>query len=259
MKTTTAGISYLEAGDGAPVICLHGIGGGAESFAALLDDPGPARVISWDMPGYGESDPRNLTFSGLSDMLARFMVAMDLRQAHLVGHSIGGMVALEHAVRCPDEVASLTLIGTTPAFGGRDDTFKQAFLKARMEPLERGLSMEDMAREGAPQMLGPIAGRQVADEVAAIMGRVSRTTWEAILECLVTFNRREDLARVPMPCLLIAGSHDMNAPQRTMEKMAGALPDAEFHVIEGAGHMINQEAPDQVNALIHDFLRRQTQ
>lgn len=258
MKKRAAGISYLEAGVGQPVVFLHGIGGGAESFADQLAVAGDTCTLrAWDMPGYGESDPITpLTFESLSSCLSAFLANLEVTRAHLVGHSIGGMLALEHAVRRPGEVASLTLIGTTPAFGGRDNSFKTAFLKARMEPLERGLSMAEIAKETAPHIVGPGASPDVVDEVARILGRVRETTWRAILECLVTFDRRADLARVTQPCLLIAGENDSNAPARTMEKMAANLPDAAFHVMKGAGHMINQEVPERVNALIRDFLRR---
>lgn len=258
MKQKAAGISYLEAGVGQPVLFLHGIGGGAESFRAQLavaSDTCTLRAL--DLPGYGDSDPTTpMTFKGLSARISEFLDALDTDHAHLVGHSIGGMIALDHAIRRPDQVATLGLIGTTSAFGGKDDSFKTAFLKARMEPLERGLSMAEMAREAAPLLVGPEAKPEVAGEVADVMAQVPEATWRSILECLVTFNRRADLAKVTQPCLLVAGEHDANAPARTMEKMALALPNAEYQIIRGAGHMINQEQPGRVNALLRDFIRR---
>lgn len=258
MKHKAAGISYLENGSGQPVVYLHGIGGGAESFAPQLAAAGVTCTNrAWDMPGYGGSAPIDpLTFAALSDRLSTFLAALKTPRVHLVGHSIGGMLALEHALRKPAEVATLTMIGATPAFGGRDDSFKDAFLKARLEPLERGLTMAQIAAEAAPQLVGPIAKPEVMHEIASIMAQVSAPTWRAILDCLVTFNRREDLERVVQPCLLIAGEHDRNAPARTVEKMATKLPDATYHCIRGAGHMINQESPGRVNALLRDFFRR---
>lgn len=258
MKKKAAGISYLEAGVGQPVVFLHGIGGGAESFQhqlAVASDTCTLRAL--DLPGYGDSDPITpMTFEGLSDRLSAFLDALGEVKVHLVGHSIGGMVALDHAIRRPDQVATLALIGTTSAFGGRDDSFKTAFLKARMEPLERGLSMAEMAVESAPHIVGPDANTGVVDEVADLLAKVSVATWRSILECLVTFNRRAELAQVTQPCLLIAGEHDENAPPRTMEKMAAVLSAADIHIIRGAGHMINQEEPMRVNALLRDFFRR---
>lgn len=252
-----AGIEYVEAGQGAPVICLHGIGGDWSSFAPQIGAL-PGRVISWSMPGYGGSAPIDLTFENLSRSLSDFMTALGLDKAHLVGQSIGGMVAMEHAARRPDQVLSLSLIGTTPSFGGRDDSFKEAFLKARLAPLEAGQSMAEMAEGSASNLVGPIADAACIAAVEAPMAQVPEATWRAILPCLTTFNRRADLAAMIMPACLIAGTHDQNAPARTMEKMTEKMPNAAYHLIAGAGHMINQEAPDQVNQILSAFVRSQS-
>lgn len=269
-----AGIEYDAAGEGPAVVCLHGIGGGIASFRAQMGGclpPNPPqdiskpkkgldgyRVFSWNMPGYGQSQAALWppTFESLSAALGAFIEALDAGPVHLVGHSIGGMVALEHGLRRPDQVRTLALIGTTPAFGGRDDSFKKAFLKARLAPLEAGLSMSQMALAAAPGLVGPGAATEVVAEVAAPMKAVSERTWRGILDCLVTFDRRGDLGRVRQPCCLIAGGHDRNAPAPTMQKMAVRLPDAAFHLIESAGHMIHQEAPDQTNRILSDFFKR---
>ena len=285
-----AGIEYAEAGAGPPVICLHGIGGGCESFLAQMpcaggfappsasprgglapqppqeyfcqDEEGAGltgyRVIAWNMPGYGASEPGQQppSFTSLSDALGGLVAALGLGPVHLVGQSIGGMVALDHALRRADQVATLTLIATTPSFGGRDEAFKDAFLKARLAPLDDGQSMAGMAAHAASRLVGPDASSETIVAIEAPMERVPQAIWRGILQCLVTFNRRGDLARVALPCCLIAGGHDRNAPARTMEKMAAKLPNSEYHLIESAGHMINQEAPDETNAIITAFLDR---
>ena len=136
------------------------------------------RVLAWSMPGYGQSAPLEaLTFQALSAALSQFLAALGLARVHLVGQSIGGMIALDHALRRPGEVASLTLIGTTPAFGGRDDSFKDAFLKARLAPLEAGQTMAQMAAEAAPRLVGQAA----PPEVIAAVARPLAATTEAVL------------------------------------------------------------------------------
>lgn len=249
------GIAYLEQGEGETVIFLHGIGGEAEAFLPLMARLSGYRCIAWNMPGYRDSAPlaQGFSFAALSEALGAFLDRLKAEPVHLVGHSIGGMLALEHAVRQPGQVESLALIGTTPAFGGRDDSFKKAFLEARLAPLERGLGMEQMGAQAAPHLVGPGAGAAVVEEIGAAIGRVPEATWRGILECLVTFDRRSDLARLPHPCCLIAGEHDSNAPARTMARMAEALPDADYRALPGIGHMIPQEAPETVAAILQGF------
>ncbi|MDF0601554.1 alpha/beta hydrolase [Psychromarinibacter sp. C21-152] len=251
------GIEYFEAGEGPAVVFLHGIGGEAELFGPHLELPG-FRGVAWNMPGYGQSETGAWppSFASLSLSLAGFVGALGADRVHLVGHSIGGMLALEHAVRRPEQVASLTLIGTTPAFGGPDESFKRDFLEARLGPLDAGQTMEEMAEHAAPGLVGPEAEPGCVSDIARAMGRVPEATWRGILECLVTFNRRDDLGAVEVPVCLIAGSEDRNAPARTMARMAEKMSGAEYHELEGIGHMIAQEAPGQVAEILRDFLRR---
>ena len=123
-----AGIRYQEAGTGStPIVCLHGIGGDAASFQPQLDDLADSyRIISWNMPGYGGSvSLEHPTFPKLATALRDFLDTLNIDQAHLCGQSIGGMIAMEMAYLFPERVASLVLIGTTSAFGGRDESFKE--------------------------------------------------------------------------------------------------------------------------------------
>lgn len=251
-----------------PVICLHGIGGGIESFRPQLEGlPSAAggkkgfRTISWSMPGYGRSKLWDWppSFMSLSRSLAGFIEALGAAPAHLVGHSIGGMIAIEHAAFLPEQVASLCLIGTTPAFGGRDGNFKKSFLKARLEPLDAGMSMERMAAEAAPGLVGSGADPEVVETVREQLARVPEKTWRGILRCITTFDRRDELPHIAMPTCVIAGSEDRNAPATTMERMASKIPMAEYHLIEGAGHMIPQETPETVNRILRDFWERRVQ
>lgn len=254
-----AGIEFLEQGEGPAIVCLHGIGGSAASFHHQLEGLRGHRVIAWNMPGYGESAARPLNFANLSQALSDFMEALGLSSAHLLGHSIGGMVAIDHALRLPDQVRTLALIGTTSSFGGRDDSFKQAFLKARLAPLDAGKTMAEMAEKAAPRLVGPLANQACIARIQSQMARINETTWRDVLQCLVTFNRRDDLGRITLPSCLIAGSDDQNAPSPTMRKMSANLPNAAFHEIAGAGHMINQEAPDQVNEILQAFYQEHSQ
>lgn len=256
----SAGFEYFEKGIGPPVIFLHGIGGGAASFEHQLSTLSGYQCIALNLPGYGNSvaAPWPPSFKSLSASLASFIEAKGFDRVHLVGQSIGGMLALEHAVRRTDQVATLTMIASTPSFGGRDESFKDNFLKARIAPLKAGKTMTQIATQTAPFLVGPTANKQCIADVEFTLAQVSEETWRGILECLVTFNRRDDLANVWQPCCLIAGSHDQNSPARTIQKMSEKLSNAQFHLIDGAGHMVNQEAPELTNRILEQFLGKYT-
>lgn len=252
------GINYDERGQGGiPILCLHGIGGDTGSFQPQLDGLA-GHVIAWNMSGYGGSDPlTELTFPALADKLRDFLDALGIAKVHLCGQSIGGMLALEMAFTHPQYVASLALIGTTAAFGGRDDSFKDQFIAARLEPLDAGQSIAELARSFVPEIVGPIASANAIAAATASMTAVPEATYRAIIKCLVTFNRRADIETLNIPTCLIAGEHDQNAPARTMARMADKIAGAQFHEIMGAGHLINLEACEQTNTILSNFYSQQ--
>lgn len=255
-----AGLNIRQSGveePGIPVLCLHGIGGDHTSFADQLAQLGERRVIAWNMPGYGGSDPMvQMDFAALSGAVIALLDELGIEDVHLVGQSIGGMIAQEVAIRVPTRVASLGLIATTSAFGGRDDSFKQAFVTARLGPLDAGVDMATMAEQAIPAIIGPSASADMRQIAVDAMGRIDETAFRQVISCLVTFNRRADQHRITQPCCLIAGSHDTSSPARIMAKMADGLANATFHIVDQAGHLVNSEYPDIVNAMLTDFFDR---
>ena len=255
-----AGLNIWQSGAdmvGPPVLCLHGIGGDRTSFADQLGQLGGRRVIAWNMPGYGGSDPlMQMDFAALSGAVVALLDALGIATVHLVGQSIGGMIAQEVAIRSSDRVASLGLIATTPAFGGRDDSFRQAFVAARLGPLDAGADMATLAQQAIPAIIGPAASAEMRQLAIAAMGRIDETAFRQVVSCLVTFNRRADQHRISQPCCLIAGAHDTNSPARVMAKMADGLANATFHIVDQAGHLVNSECSETVNAILTAFFSR---
>ena len=249
---------HVEAGDGEPLLFLHGVGGDSASWAPQIAAFSPRfRAIAWDMPGYGGSPaPDRMTFPALADALGGLLDRLALERVHLVGHSMGGMVAQEFAAARPERVASLVLSATSPAFGRPDGDFQTRFVEARLAPLDDGKTMADLADETVATMLGPDADAEGAAIARRSMAAVPEATYRAAIACLVAFDRRDALAGYRMPVLVLAGETDTNAPAPMMEKMAGRIPGAEYVCIEGTGHLGNLENPAAFNAAVAGFLSR---
>lgn len=237
------------------VVCLHGIGGAADNFEAVLAGLSACHpVLSLNLPGYQGSDLVSpMTFETLSEAVIDALDQHAFKTAHFVGHSIGGMIALECAARSPRRVQSLALVATTSAFGGRDGRFQDAFLKARLAPLDAGQTLADLAPGFVAEIVGPNTSEAARATAIRSMAAVPEATYRAILACLVTFNRRALLPDINIPCLLVAGDQDQNAPARTMEKMHQTIPDSDFHCLPDTGHLIPLERPEILSGLLKQF------
>lgn len=254
----TAPVHHVEAGRGEAVVFLHGVGGDSASWAPQIEAfSGGYRAIAWDMPGYGGSPALEpMTFPALAESLVELLDRLDLDAVHLVGHSMGGMVAQEFAATRPDRVRTLVLSATSPAFGRPDGGFQKRFVEARISPLENGATMADLADEMVETMLGPSADAGGAAIARRSMAGVPEATYRAAIACLVTFDRRDALAGYAMPVLVLAGETDTNAPAPMMEKMAGRIPGADYVCMAGTGHLGNLENPAAFNEAVGSFLAR---
>jgi 3-oxoadipate enol-lactonase len=193
-------------------------------------------------------------FPSLADAVAALLDSRGIARVHLVGHSLGGMVALEFAIRHSGSLASLTLSGTTAAFGRLDGSFQQDLIRQSLAPLEAGQAMADLAIRLVGGLIGPAPDPEGMAIALSSMSRVPPETYRTALECVVAFDRREALPRIAVPTLLIAGGADTMAPAAAMERMAAKIPGARFVTIPGAGHLANLEQPTAFNRVLEEFL-----
>lgn len=255
--------TFSTLGTGETVVMLHGIGGGHLSFAPQVETLAYVgyRAVAWDMPGYGYSPPiEPYTFKGLAQACIRLIDALQCDSVVLLGHSMGGMVAQEVIARRPDRVHKLVLCGTSAAFarhgnGSSADAWAQRFVAERSAPLDAGQTMEQLARALVPAMAGPAALPEGLRLAERCMASVPAATYRRALDCLVSFDRQAALPGIGVPTLLVGGEHDRVATPAVMQRMARAIPRAQYVELPGVGHLMNLEAPDAFDRLLLDFLR----
>ena len=239
-----------------PIIFLHGIGGDSHSWDFQLEEfSKDFKTISWDMPGYGRSKlEKEMTFEYLGESLIAMLDRLEIDKCHLVGHSMGGMVAQQAIATNSDRFKSVILSATSPAFGRPNGDFQKNFILARLKPLEAGLTMADLAEKQVPTMIGDEPNSKGVEIALKSMSNLSKETYVASMHCLVTFDRRDNLSLINLPTLLIAGEKDKNAPAPVMEKMGTKISNAEYVCISGAGHLANMERPKKFNNIIYNFI-----
>lgn len=244
------------AGEGPALALLHGVGTDHRAFRPqLVRLYKRFRLIAWDMPGYGMSPPLpDMSWAALADALARLLDAQKIERAHVLGHSIGGMVAQEFAVRHPGRLRSLILSATSPAFGNPDGDWQRDFVRQRLAPLETGKTMRDLAPDTVAKLVGPKCDKAARDFAIACMGEVPVAAFAAAIKLIVTFDGRAGLSKIAAPALCLAGEKDTNAPAAMMEKMASKIPGAKFASLAGVGHLGNLEDPAAFDAAVGAFV-----
>jgi 3-oxoadipate enol-lactonase len=253
------GFAWRECGQGSLVILLHGLGGSRISWDPQLEALGQHhRVAAWDLPGYGDAAPLDdqpVTFRGLADAAARWIERLGGGPAHVVGISMGGMIAQYLTAWHPASVRSLTLLSTSPAFG-LDGTMPDVWKADRLTPLDQGLQPADMAERVLRKIAGPDLSPEAYESQRAAMARISATALRSSVECIVSHDSRPLLASIDVPTMVMVGSLDGETPPSYAEHLASSIPGAALAVVPGVGHLLNAEAPDAVNELILSHLDR---
>ena len=251
-------MAIVQPAQDSDVVLLHGIGGAARIWAAQQESFRKAgfRAVPLDLPGYGGRPPVDaMTFEMLAEDVEGAIDRMRLNRPAILGHSFGGMIAQTMLRRRPAGYRAAVLVGTSPAFGNPSGDFQKKFLAARLDPLESGRTMPDLAADLVDGIMGPApdpAGRALAVDC---MSAVPVSTYRASVRCLVTFDERDNLGQIAVPVLVLVGELDRNAPAAMMERMAAKIPGARYVCLPGLGHLPNLEAPRLFDAAILDFLR----
>ena len=241
------------------LLFLHGLGGGHHAWDHQLEffSARGYAAHAWDQPGYGHSLPvEPYDLEQIAASLRRLVESLGGEPVVLIGHSMGGMVAQEAYARFPGLVKALVLGFTSAAFGGGSAEFVRKFIAARVGPLDEGQTMAQVAEALMPTMRGANSDPKGLAHAQAIMSAIPPETYRKAVHLLTTFDRKANLANIAVPTLLLAGSDDRTAPPSVMEKMAKAIPAAEFRVLPGCGHLGPMDQPQAFNRALADFLAR---
>ena len=266
VRTSRERISVLEAGEGEPVVCLHGLGGTKASFlptvAALAESH---RVIAIDLPGFGESDkPITAAYDApyFSRAVGRVLDALEIERAHLVGNSMGGRVAIEVGLREPERVGKIALL--SPALAWLRDRQWRWLLQVPLpklgliQPAPRAIT-EAIVRRLVPGGDDGWSAAGVDEFVRSYLTpRGRHAFYEAARNIYLDEPHGDEglwtrLERLGPETLFVWGRHDQLVPISFMRYVEEALPSAR-HLELSCGHVPQLERPRETHAAIRDLL-----
>ncbi len=254
---TGARIAYSMQGEGKLLIFLHGIGGNKRNWQPQFSSSAKHFTsLAWDARGYGDSadDPPLGLFADFADDLAGLVSHLDSGPAHIVGLSMGGMIALDLVDRYPDLLASLVLADSAAGFGPSTVQERAEFLDRRLTPLLAGASLSELAPTLLEVLITKDASAEVRQMVLDSLLRLRTQPYMQTLKAFTTTDFSSSVARITKPTLVIVGAEDRVLPVQKSEALASCIHDARLVVIPACGHLSNIECADAFNAHVGAFL-----
>jgi len=256
MTTVAVGPIVAEvAGDGFPVVMLHGLGGTTNMFEPQMRALANFRVVRLDLPGAGRS-PRPLealSIETIADATQRALAGIGVSSAHFVGHSMGTMVCQALAASRPELVVSLVLFG---ALAEPTDATREALLQRAR--LARSGAMADIADQIAGHALSPHTREQAPAAVAFVRESITRQDPESYAQNCEMLSKAKavDARRISAPTCLITGEADAVNPPSVALALSDKIAGAVFSSLDRCGHWATVESPQISGQRILEFLRR---
>jgi proline-specific peptidase len=264
-------ICYEIFGDGYPIILIQGFGARKEGFKCqILDLSKNFKVITFDNRGAGKSERVNdpYTMETLADDVKGLLDFLDLKNSHVLGTSMGGIIAQQFALQHSEYVSKLILINTVS--GAPDNVGLELLKKNRLEQLELIKKdpekafwdnariwfyhkyRKELAANPEKKFFGIWSAEDEIRESTILMP--TPRDIELQIEAMKGFNTLEKLHEIKSPTLLLAASHDRVCSKSNAEEMHRRIPNSVLKIIENAGHESPKTRSSEVNKLIIDFL-----
>ena len=248
-----ARLYYLDRGQGPPLLLIHGLGathadwnGQIEFFSRSF------RVIAPDLRGHGDSDDAApYSLERFATDLLRLVEQLNFGSYAIVGHSMGGAVAMQMAILRPDRIAKLVLTNTLPSFV--PTTWPQKRMHWYRLLMIRIFGLQKLSEAVAKNMFPGADQKALREQNAANNGKISKQVYLASLKSLTGWSVQDKLLWLRMPTLILAAQNDYFDPTQA-QVFADSLPDGRCLVFEGAHHGLPMERPDEFNRAVLEFL-----
>lgn len=256
-------LSFLESGTSRDpaILLLHGVGSGAESWRDQLEELPRSgyRVIAWDQPGYGASDPLPMEAPSPRDYaeaVGGLANALELTRFILLGHSLGALIAGAFAAEiAPARVEKLILAAPTTGFAGATPEILRVKVQQRIDDMRR-LGPTQMAERRAEGLLSPSASPDAIARVRATMSKLNPKGYEQAVRMLGRADLIAQAPKLAQPALVISGSADTVTPEASCRRIAAAMPQAQYVSLPGLGHACYIENAQVFDAALVNFLKR---
>ncbi len=254
--------TYYEVhGAGEPLVLIHGLSGNASAWTLLMPYlEKHFQVICYDMRGSGQTrfNDKAFNISDLADDLAELLDFLGMNKAHILGHSMGGIIAQDFAARYLEKINRLILLHTRIQNTFVTQRFWEGLIHLRKK---YNIPQQELVELGAfwsfsPTFLANAENIKMLKEWAAAYAYPqSVENFELQANALKMFDGRPLTPKLSMPTLIVSGSEDILTPAQAMRDLAGTLPQTIYVEQKGGAHCSTIEAPEWLAKELYGFLQ----
>ena len=243
-------LAWERHGEGAPLLLIHGLGYARWGWEPVVEPLSRSfDVILFDNRGIGESDAPPGPYS-VAELAADALQVLDeagVERAHVLGTSLGGMVAQELALAAPDRVDRLVLVSTTP---GGVESFPMP--EQTVQLMTSGATL----RQFVENALAPGVDSELVDRILRHRERTAQPfdAWSAQAAAGATFDALDRIEAIAAPTLVLHGTEDAVVDSRNTALLALRIPDARVELFAGGGHIFFWEQPERFARVVTEFL-----
>jgi 3-oxoadipate enol-lactonase len=256
VKIRDISLHYEITGQGQPLVFIHGLGlSGREWERQVPCFSERYQVITFDVRGHGRSDkpPSPYNIELFATDTATLIEALAPVPAHVVGHSMGGMIAFQFAVSMPELIKSLVIVNSGPEFVVR--TVVQRLEILRRLTIIRVMGMRKYGEFLSKRLFPLQEQKELRKLIAKHLAENSEKAYLNSFSALQGWSVEESLTDIRCPTLVIAADQDYT-PVSYKEEYARRIPNAELAVIADSRHATPLDQPDRFNAVLADFLSK---
>jgi len=250
VKVGSVSLYFIEAGSGAPILYVHGNTGSLAWFKRVMEVPG-FRTIALDMPNFGRSSPLagEISIERYAKSVAAFMDVKALKNAIVVGHSLGGCVVQVLALERPDLVRAMVLVDSGAPDGLVTPTDRHPLIE--MMRTNRAI-LEQALKAVVPTLKDERFFKEIVDDAQMM----APPAWIGNAEALSHFDITSKCAAYDGSVLILRGTLDAIITEEMAQRTAYAYKNAELKILEGVGHSVVAEDPALFLAILKDFIAK---
>ena len=251
---TSKGTFYLfnKKTNSTPIVFIHGVGLTYEIWQPQLDFFKNYSTLSYDILGHGKTSliKENINFDDFSEQLIELIDELEINKIHLVGFSIGSLIARNFATRFDDRLQSLILLGSIYKRSNQqqkivNERFNQAKKELKLSKLALKRWFTDKYLENNPNTY---------EKINSILSSNNIANFLKVYELFVTHKNDENFEKIKTNTLVMTGEHDIGSTIEMSQQLNNIIKNSELKIIKGGKHLCGIECADEVNLTIKNFI-----